>query len=1829
MPTPDQEFLARQEQTGDARPLVEEERNTIEGDSATDGTVHDSEAVFEYWRNKFEERLKEIADQSRRENLIADLPISNHTQHSESTAPDIDTQQAHHPVFVFSKKRTSKSGRAIERAKWKLIERIHHPDRVQKAVDALETMCPQIERISEPNVGAARAKKLRRMGFHPIKHDSVMGITHERTVRPTFSQSARRGIDYICESVEYPAETLAALHAVGIQYDKYTFATPNPMDDESKYRLQTICALCSAAQGKEDILMALGRDVQWASIQAGKTKVITIAEFLSNDNLLSPYRNKNRRAQLVSLIAEYESAPSFDYLPDLTSGLDHPEVLRGRNLFAPRQLYDADYSKKLLTIRTITRLRDAHVLQELDYFFRCGVQIPAHIYYQLHVIQNLVYESDAPISPESTASHKTHASKLQESIVAFQAQLHTEFGSVIDDQELSIFMRQFHDITGMQLTVNDIQKFSDLRGQRNEILALAAFLSEYDAAWTSRLQLNDLIHLLSDRAILAQSLEPAYTDFLLHMRDVHCDFMVDHFTYSILEILGREEVREQLRVMYENSNIRHALLDDRSRQLFQELAANAGRSNEKYLFDVSSDGVVLAKILERESTDYKKLFSVLRQYDVHITSLAQIEREHDVFDIFFEHLAVLEQPATLDLYTQIHECTSAFSSRYTSGRQSHTLKEVQETLRIAADPEEYANFHNEATVRARQTLIQKMQHSNIYSYGEPAEILHIRDSDDITPESVDEYTAWCRGIQFSIDEFLIFLHCKEDVLRGADRLGNNFHSFPLATIAEVGHNTKWSAATELLLMFDRDVQRDMNCTIAISKDVEGFREFIDFLCQSSSDVDKTFFNPREVQRLANLAPMRAVIQQCSEDFAHHNAPPLLFREIIILQPTDLEPIAQLNARDRSAIIAKVVECGQPGHGESRFFLMRQFIALYINHAAFAEQLDSQFGERWWREISSGHLALFTGEKKEQYFHTSQRLQALGLEYPETRMDIVAAVIERNLLPIIEESSIAGYSFAEDHIGFYLELQKLKERKKIRDATDFFQLFQRYQKDFSLSLEEVMNCPDQFVAFAHDEIVQNFIALMQKDECGKKFLSAMLENIDAWKIAALHPDAMEALFTLSTIVDSLNVQDIKLLVECGPKECVSFVQWARKILNEELSHSHFFHLCNVVKYRATVTRLVVDCHISLHECLFNRHVLPVAEEFFAMPQILSAELLQKRLGYQLNILDIPQIMTVVHRGLWDRLIAMHDEWGISVSCILKDISIFDVFSIFDPALVEQERTPGESREQQFHWAHLIQILLSGDSATFDHIFDREAGARNKLLLERPSTIIHRFVEKYPASDKGKTIAVLTAACEYESGDAPAKTIQRICERLDFYSHILNRYDPAKAPVGVRASIGMEYEVTGSVGEAYRQHFGNRAYSQDAQRFSQYGHVGRGNDGIHEFATHPTDNPYLLLLEMQLLQDLEMTDFNFELPGYERASRGMHMTIGGEGGLRLNFQTNFLQNALVLSGWGGVNAGEEVRGLAYGRAQSVRQRFGVLGEIMVMREKPSVEFRSLSLDRWEPFERTVLTSFYGAMAIQAVEEYCAMPSVFVEKIADHFPSNEKSFFDFLAEQKVLVKEVKDARVRTMIYEWCRLQAGMIRAVADHNENFAMNETVGYTDDRGQWVEPEEFGGKENMQRFANILRSQQAQSAGVSIDQIPMPTSDEVMQNLQSKQIPSDMLFCEVRHAGVNILTQIHNLYLKPAARDAMHGIADARVNALAMLQTTKLDAQHIEDADPRALTQSVFERKSDARRGYYALQGGSDQLITHRTQQLLMRFLEQMQKAIEVPQLQEEVLPLAA
>ncbi|MFA5130863.1 MAG: hypothetical protein WC467_00380 [Patescibacteria group bacterium] len=480
-------------------------------------------------------------------------------------------------------------------------------------------------------------------------------------------------------------------------------------------------------------------------------------------------------------------------------------------------------------------------------------------------------------------------------------------------------------------------------------------------------------------------------------------------------------------------------------------------------------------------------------------------------------------------------------------------------------------------------------------------------------------------------------------------------------------------------------------------------------------------------------------------------------------------------------------------------------------------------------------------------------------------------------------------------------------------------------------------------------------------------------------------------------------------------------------------------------------------------------------------------------------------------------------------------------------------------------------------------------------------ISDFIEKYNKENKGRSVAVMLFAREYLPSRPLEEVIERVASNLRKYGEIIENNSYKNVPEGFRASIGMEYEITSSTAKGYEELTSQTSLKEDIARISQAARIGSGKDAVHEIATKPTDNPYLMLLEMKLLHDIEYIDLNFNRSeNYQKGARGFHLTIGGEKGLTVDSETNFLQNALLAASWGGIQSGETGHKVNGGRGVSLRGRDAEQSNNIAFfgKKTNSVELRSLSIDKEETLQRAVTTAFNGAIAIQAFKECFPRGSSEVLNLLET-TDGQRSIDEAI--------DSKDKKIADLARLWLDLISQVNSSVKRHNESFIDNEMFGYLDDKDVWVDAADFGGEYNKKRFDSII---------ANID----PTLS-LKEYAKTTEINREEFFKSFSVELSDKLIKINNLYLKPGTVSADDKDKKTNVfkgdhaNAISMLETTKLGNSGIEYYDEDFLDKTVFDTAGEKRKGYYYLQGGSELMLTHAIQKSLIDFNSKIEKML--------------
>lgn len=529
-------------------------------------------------------------------------------------------------------------------------------------------------------------------------------------------------------------------------------------------------------------------------------------------------------------------------------------------------------------------------------------------------------------------------------------------------------------------------------------------------------------------------------------------------------------------------------------------------------------------------------------------------------------------------------------------------------------------------------------------------------------------------------------------------------------------------------------------------------------------------------------------------------------------------------------------------------------------------------------------------------------------------------------------------------------------------------------------------------------------------------------------------------------------------------------------------------------------------------------------------------------------------------------------------------------LFNKFYLEKFKTINRSNERSTIlqlWEVFSLIIAKNNYEFFDTLVNQEIP-----LWE----ILRNFIENNTIGEKWKTISVLLFTSElnkvYQSGlNIDVTNIcQRVYQKLTSYDKIVNIYK--NIPEWLKTSIWLEYEVTTSIANAYKNRT-NSQYKPDIEILSAYSGIAKGNDAVHEIATRPSDNPYLLILELKLLHELDFIDLNFEHDEYNKWSRSYHATVWGEYGIQYDDTANLLQNTLVMSNLWGINTGKNVSKV--NRYSNIRDKWSDC-EAIFWKKTPTTEFRSFTIDTAESFERTIVSLFNLSIGKQAIDKYT---SINKENIKDISLENIEKFKKDLQKKELLKEEIKEGQILKIIYEFIKYRNKIVTTTQNHNTNFYDQETNWYLNKEGIRVD-DFLENRKNKEMFSNIVWGE---------------TSENPEEYIKEKSfIKSEDLYTTITPELVNKMTFINNLYLKPPTQEV------SAINAGNVLETTKESNEYrnYNEQNKQAMRQTIFDHideKSEQRKGIYYIQWSSDKMIVNEIQQSILDYDENIQRIL--------------
>lgn len=521
------------------------------------------------------------------------------------------------------------------------------------------------------------------------------------------------------------------------------------------------------------------------------------------------------------------------------------------------------------------------------------------------------------------------------------------------------------------------------------------------------------------------------------------------------------------------------------------------------------------------------------------------------------------------------------------------------------------------------------------------------------------------------------------------------------------------------------------------------------------------------------------------------------------------------------------------------------------------------------------------------------------------------------------------------------------------------------------------------------------------------------------------------------------------------------------------------------------------------------------------------------------------------------------------------------------------------EKKFKLKENIKLLDNGEikEQSLKQIEDSIYFKNNsEQLPEKIKETLNRFENQY--GNKGKDLVNLAV---YTYG---VENIDRFMLNMNDIENVLNKYNPDSIPEDGKVSMGIEYEVTSSISDSYKEN-SLLGYKNDISLVSEIGNIGKGSDAVHEIALKPNYNPYMLMAEMKLLQDSDFLDFNFEK--YQKAPRGYHLSLVGDRGLEIDENMYFLNNIMTMTQISGITAGKEVAS-----TKNIHQKS--FDNITGHKQKGvRCEIKGMATDSIEQFEKAIITAHHAGIAIQLFNKY--LDKTFIPSELSNSPED---FEKTLTNSGSLLKQFESNQERDIVYEWAKLKKETMDAVDQHNNSFVDSEFNGFV-----FGKDGEFN--ETLNGRDRNLNSQHLVDSKI--------TQEELMNKIK---ITNSDLFINQTISFVNQLTRLNNFFLlksidpnkgqytvikQPDGTDKeilnlsnIHTLWNMRSEGNNLMENNYKNPQNI----------SLFDNGGEIRDGYYCMQGASEEMIIHKSQILLNHFNKNIEKLLETKGVERKV-----
>lgn len=292
-----------------------------------------------------------------------------------------------------------------------------------------------------------------------------------------------------------------------------------------------------------------------------------------------------------------------------------------------------------------------------------------------------------------------------------------------------------------------------------------------------------------------------------------------------------------------------------------------------------------------------------------------------------------------------------------------------------------------------------------------------------------------------------------------------------------------------------------------------------------------------------------------------------------------------------------------------------------------------------------------------------------------------------------------------------------------------------------------------------------------------------------------------------------------------------------------------------------------------------------------------------------------------------------------------------------------------------------------------------------------------------------------------------------DKLENYKKILDMYPEDKIPEWLKISVWLEIEMTNLYIDWYKKATWNN-YVNVADNIVKNAKVGIEREWTYEYATKPSTNPIVSLLEIHLLQELNLLDINdmqklsWNPEGIKYKSRnwtGYHLNMWSDSDIWIDENIQFIQNLCTILPRSWMCNWENVWKI--NKIANINSKSSKFSVFDASKSSKYVELRTYSVDDVELFEKNVLFNTYAIMWSQAFEkvkfsDFSSLSSITMKLKDDDSISDSESLFEYF-ENNGLFKDNQDLKSKKIAVEFAFMQICILRTISNYNHNFINHE------------------------------------------------------------------------------------------------------------------------------------------------------------------------------------------